>query len=164
MTTMDRDRELLVEFCAYCDGQPQEEALDDRDLIDAFIASRQPQGAPAPELRCDTCRHDEGVRTFPSAPPLAMGCPSRGFCEEYEGWEPVPPTAEQRYWRVVTCPGQGKHPTGPPAFMCWNVDATGELFSHVSTCPRPTREQAEADGAASGLEPWNGGGKSTTPP
>ena len=106
MSDRDRERELLVEFCAYCDRQPQEEALDDCDLIDAFLASRQPQSAPA---------------------------------------------TEQRYWRVFEEPGEG--------WWLEEVDATGKGITRRGDWPRPTRTEAEADGTASGLERWDGGGK-----
>ena len=107
-----------------------------QDLIIALRAARQPQ--PTPKPPCPECRDRPGHIDIRGGEVPCKTC----------GRTYTPP-APQRFWRVAR--GRGE------SFKAVVLD-DGGYYHGESLSPddnRPTREQAVADGIASGLPAWH---------
>jgi hypothetical protein len=100
-------------------------------------------------LRFDSFFGLDLVARQPPGEPLCSTC---GSTVEDHNTPPVP----QRFWRVIAwmhCPGA--EASSWQAVACLG---DGSIADGGTAAPRqPTREQAEADGRASGLPEWTGG-------
>jgi len=157
---MTADRALLVAFCGwfYDYSAGRDETTDefrpiDAD-VDAFLAIRYARSEPGLyEWHDLAARQPPGEQTARGIQPMPHpGVLADDLMHAYlSGPECNTPPAPQRFWRVFKDVRGG---------WCYAVcDAEGRAFPDDEPGrPYRTREQAEADGAASGLPRWPGEG------
>jgi len=146
----DRDKKLLEAWENYRCVHWADEKTAPQSTIDAFLAVRQPQAAPPDEVL---------LPPRPEVAAIARKAMDAQRPEEFkalaEKLAAVPamttPSAPHRFWRVVPFGLNSDHSSRWEAVECW-ADGLMVAGKHpFSPESRRTREQAEADGRASGL-------------
>ena len=160
MTRDEQDKALLVAFAEFVrdhyHGQMTALRAVYEGRIDAFLATRQPPVEPP----CHVCHNDPakyelcsvGHAPPPGYAPREPGCPhgamGPNLCAHCTPNVAAPP-ASQRFWRVYYS-GRYDLPWHYAAVQSNGFPALP--IQEGIACF--TREQAEADGAASGLPEW----------